>query len=81
MMVASHLGYSIGKFSHYVNNLHIYDRHEPAMFEILERTPLNQQPKIELLNNKNFYDFTIDDFKISNIEGIQKIKSPLELAI
>lgn len=81
MMVASHLGYSIGKFSHYVNNLHIYDRHEPAMFEILERTPLNQQPKIELLNNKNFYDFSIDDFKISNIEGIQKIKSPLELAI
>lgn len=81
MMVASHLGYEVGKFCHYIHNLHIYDRHVDAALEILERTPLIQQPKIELETNKSFYDITLNDFKISNIEGIQKIKSELEIAI
>ena len=27
MMVAGHLGYKVGHFSHIVQNLHIYDRH------------------------------------------------------
>lgn len=81
MMVASHLGYQVGKFCHYVHNLHIYDRHVDAAHEILERIPLIQQPKIELETNKSFYDITLNDFKISNIEGIQKIKSELEIAI
>jgi thymidylate synthase len=81
MMVASHCGYKVGKFSHYVNNLHIYDRHLDAANEILNRNPLDIQPKIELVTNRNFYDFTVDDFKIFDIENIEKIKSPLELAI
>ena len=81
MMVASHCGYEIGKFSHYVNNLHVYDRHMPAVHELLNRTPMDIQPKIELINNKKFYDFTIGDFKISNIDNITKLESKLELAI
>lgn len=81
LMVASHLKYKVGKFTHYVQNLHIYDRHIEAANEILSRTPLDIQPKIELINHKNFYDFEISDFKISNIEGIEKLKSNLEIAI
>jgi thymidylate synthase len=27
MMVASHLNYKVGKFCHFIQNLHIYDRH------------------------------------------------------
>jgi thymidylate synthase len=81
MMVASHLGYKVGKFCHYVNNLHIYDRHIEAAKEIIGRDPLKIQPKIEILSNKDFYKFSIDDFKISNTELIQKIRSPLEIAI
>jgi thymidylate synthase len=81
MMVASHLGYKVGKFSHFVNNLHIYDRHVEAAKEIINKNPLNIQPQLILTTSKNFYEFTIDDFKIVNCEGIEKIKSPLEIAI
>ena len=38
-------------------------------------------PYIELLENKNFYDYTIDDFKVHNVDKIMKINSQLELAI
>jgi thymidylate synthase len=82
MMVAGHLGYKVGKFTHYTINLHIYDRHFDAMYEVLERNPiLDKQPYITLNENKNFYDYTINDFTIHNTEDIKKIKSPLELAI
>lgn len=81
MMVASHLGYEVGVFSHLVQNLHVYDRHFDAVKELLERKPLNIQPTIKLLNNKSFYDFTVDDFIIDGINDIKPIKSKLELAI
>jgi thymidylate synthase len=81
MMIASHLGYKVGKFCHYVHNLHIYDRHINAANEILNRTPLLINPKIELLHNKNFYDFKLDDFIISDTNGITKLKEQIEIAI
>lgn len=81
MMVASHLGYKVGKFCHYIQNLHVYDRHIEAAKELLAREPLDQQPKLELKTNSDFYNITLDDFKISNIKGIQKIISELEIAI
>lgn len=81
MMVAGHLGYKVGKFCHFVQNLHIYDRHLNALNEILNREPLENQPILELKESKNFYDYTIDDFKIYDIEGIKKLNSELEIAI
>lgn len=81
LMVCGHLGYKPGKFCHFVQNLHVYDRHVEALNEILEKESLNTQPYIKLKSNKNFYDYNIDDFEIGNIEGITKIKSNLELAI
>ena len=81
MMIASDLNYKVGYFSHLTQNLHVYDRHMDALEEILNRKPLEKQPIIKLKENKSFYDFTVDDFLIENIEGIQKIESPLEIAI
>jgi thymidylate synthase len=81
MMVAGHCGYKVGKFCHFVQNLHIYDRHFDAANEIINREPLIIQPSIKLKGNKNFYEYTVDDFIIENTQGIEKIKSPLELAI
>ena len=81
MMIASHLGYKVGKFCHFVQNLHIYDRHIDAAKEILGKEPLPIQPKLELKSQKNFYDFSIDDFVIKDIKGITKIESTLELGI
>lgn len=82
MMVAKHCGYKVGKFCHLVQNLHIYDRHFEAATEIINKEPIEENyPYIELVNDKNFYDYTIEDFKIYNVDKIKKINSPLELAI
>ena len=81
MMIASHCDYKIGKFCHLTQNLHIYNRHFDAANEILNRIPLPTQPKLKLKNNKKFYDFTIEDFEISGIDGIYKLSSNLEIAI
>ena len=82
MMVAGHCGYKVGKFCHLVQNLHIYDRHFDGVTELINRTPLDSDlPYIELLENKNFYDYTIDDFKVHNVDKIMKINSKLEMAI
>ena len=81
MMVASHCNYKVGKFCHLTQNLHIYNRHFDAAGEILNRVPIKKQPKIILKNNKNFYDFIIDDFEILNLENIKKLNSTLEIAI
>ena len=93
MMVASHIGYKVGKFCHLVQNLHIYDRHMDAVKEILDReelsipsknsqpTYIREYPSLELTTNSDFYDITIDDFKVKGIEGIQKLSQKLEIAI
>ena len=83
MMIASHLGYKVGKFCHLVQNLHVYDRHFNALEELLKRGNdlTNNQPKLKLKSDKNFYDFTINDFEVTGIEGIKKLKSELEIAI
>lgn len=81
MMVAGHLGYKIGTFSHLTQNIHVYDRHFDAIDEILNRIPLNIKPQIILNENKNFYEYKIDDFLFINFDGIEKLKSKLELAI
>lgn len=81
MMVAAHCNYKVGKFCHLVQNLHIYDRHFNGVIELINREPLNIQPLIRLKENKNFYDYTIDDFEILNIDGIKKLETKLEIAI
>ena len=81
MMVAEHCNYKVGKFCHLVQNLHIYDRHFDAVSELLNKQPLDTQPKLILKENKNFYDYTIDDFEIVGTKGITKINSKLELGI
>lgn len=81
MMVSSHLGYKVGKFCHFVQNLHIYDRHFDAANEVLDKIFVLHNPFIQLDSQKNFYDFVIDDFKIFKTESISKLTSPLEIAI
>lgn len=81
MMMAGHLNYKVGVFRHFVQNLHIYDRHLNAANEILNRKPIEKQPVLKLISNKNFYDYKIDDFVIENHKGISKLNSSLEIAI
>ncbi len=81
MMIAGHCKYKVGTFRHLIQNLHIYDRHFDAVNELLSKELININPKLILKENKNFYDYTINDFEIINTENITKIKSKLELAI
>lgn len=81
MMIVKQLGYSLGKFCHLVQNLHIYDRHYDAAYEIINKEPIYIQPKLILNTSKSFYDYTIDDFTITNIENIRKLKSKIEIAV
>jgi thymidylate synthase len=81
MMIAGHCGYKAGMFRHLVQNLHVYDRHSDAVQEILDREPLNKQPFMVMSGNKNFYDYTVNDFEVLGTEGITKLESKLELAI
>jgi thymidylate synthase len=77
---ATGIKHTLGIFTHHVQNLHVYDRHLWAIDELLSRE-IKEQPKIELLVNKNFYDYTIEDFKITLPKGIEKLNKVLELAI
>lgn len=78
---ATGIKHSLGVFTHYIQNLHVYDRHLWAIDELLNRAPKEEKPKVELLTNRNFYDYTIDDFKITVPKGIEKLSNNLELAI
>jgi thymidylate synthase len=69
MMVAKATGYKPGKFTHFVQNLHIYDRHIEQLHEMLNRESSEKQPKLILDTDKtDFYSFTIDDFKVVDYE-------------
>ena len=79
MMVAKHCGYRVGKLYHYVANEQIYEVHMDAVDEMIKRyeTKLSfeeygvnhRTPKLVLETDKtNFYDFTIDDFKLYDYE-------------
>ena len=81
LMVCSHLGYKPGVFGHFVQNLHIYDRHFEALNELLNKTPLEFQPIIKLSENKLFSEFEVGDFIIENTDKITKLNTKLEIAI
>jgi thymidylate synthase len=67
MMVAKATGYIPGKFIHFVQNLHIYDRHLEQAEELLKREPSDLEPKLILDTDKtDFYSYRLDDFKMKD---------------
>lgn len=96
MMIAKATGYKAGKFTHFVANEQIYDRHVDAANELLIRA---KQQKLDLSTSNghydyefepvkmnfnpksdNFYDFSIEDFSLENYNPI-KPQIKLELGI
>ena len=73
MMVAAVTGYEVGVFTHFIQNMHIYDRHEDYARLMLSRTP-RPQGKIVLNKKDNFYDFKVDDFSLENYNPHEQIK-------
>lgn len=64
-LIARHLGYTPGRFSWFVQNVQIYDRHVELAQELIAREPVECAPTIWLNpDKKDFFDFTINDIKI-----------------
>lgn len=81
MMIASHLGFEVGKFVHLVQNLHIYDRHLDAAKELLHKRPLEIQPYLTYDKNVSFYDADIGNFNIHGVGEIENLDYDLEVAV
>jgi len=78
-MIAQVTGYELGEYIFNIGDAHVYDRHfEPLQ----EQTSRNTYEAPTLWINpdvKDFYDFTIDDFKLINYKYGEKIN--MEVAI
>lgn len=73
-LIARHLGIEVGQFTWQYDNIQIYDRHIDQAIELMNREPIDCNPKIVINEDKtNFYDITKDDVKIVDYP-LQKIK-------
>ncbi len=80
MMFAQVSGLQVGELVHVIADAHIYDRHIPVVKKMLEN-PTFEAPKVTLNPDvKDFYKFTVDDFKIEGYE-YNKIEEKFEVAI
>ena len=65
-MFAQVSGLEVGDLVHVISDMHIYDRHIEMVKELISREPL-PAPKFKMNKEiKNFYDFTVDDFEITD---------------
>ena len=73
-MFAQVSGLEVGEFVHVIADAHIYDRHIGIVKELISRKSYDA-PKF-MINQfvKNFYDFTVDDFKVFNYKHGEQIK-------
>ena len=80
MMLAQVSGLKAGELVHVIADAHIYDRHVPIVEKILNN-PQYPAPKVWINPEvKNFYDFTVDDFKLEGYE-YTKLEDKIEVAI
>jgi thymidylate synthase len=68
IMFAQVSGLKAGELVHVIADAHIYDRHIPIVKEIIEM-PRHTAPKLVVDESiTNFYDFTVDSFKLEGYE-------------
>lgn len=74
-MLAQVTGFNPGELVHVIADAHIYDRHIPIVKELITR-PTHPAPKFYMNPDvKDFYDFTLDDFRIEDYETGPQIKN------
>ena len=67
-MMAQVSGLQAGELVHVIADCHIYDRHIPLVEKLIQREP---RPAPKLLIDpsvKNFYDFTVDSFRLEGYD-------------
>ncbi len=79
-MFAQVSGLKVGELVHVIADAHIYDRHIPAVKEMLNN-PEYPAPKFWINPEiKNFYDFKVEDFKLEGYEATP-LSVKLEVAV
>ena len=72
IMMAQVSGFKAGELVHVIADAHIYDRHIPIVKEIIEM-PRYPAPRLVVDPDiKNFYDFTVDSFKLEDYQCNKK---------
>ncbi len=80
IMFAQVSGLKAGELVHVIADAHIYDRHIPLVKEILAN-PRHKAPKLIVDESiTNFYDFTVDSFKLVDYE-YEKLEKKIPVAI
>ena len=79
-MFAQVSGLEVGELVHVIADAHLYDRHIPVIKKML-KNPQYPAPKFIMNKDvKDFYKFTVDDFKLEGYE-YNKIDEKFEVAI
>ena len=68
MMIAQVTGFEPGEFVHVIADCHIYDRHIPAIEEIIKNEPKPAPKFIIDPTVDDFYKFTRDSFRMENYQ-------------
>jgi thymidylate synthase len=78
VMVAWECGYKPRKFTHFIQNLHVYDRHIDICKELCNRESIECNPMLVIDTDKtSIFDLTIDDFKMIDYPlNDVKVKNP-----
>lgn len=71
-MMAQVSGLEAGEFVHVIADAHIYDRHIPLAEEIIENEQFDAPEFWMNPEVKDFYAFTLDDFKLKNYKCCDK---------
>lgn len=77
MMFAHDAGLRPAIFTHFIQDMHVYDRHEEQANELLRRSLFGPVPQVTIssrMEGKGFYDFVADDFEVWNYELKEQIK-------
>ena len=75
--IANHLGLKPGRFTWFVANVQVYDRHIEQAKEMLSRESVDCSPSISLPSGKSFWDLEVDDFKVEGYPRDEiKAKNP-----
>lgn len=77
MMFAHDAGLRPAVFTHFIQDMHVYDRHEEQANELLRRSLFGPVPQVTIssrMEGKGFYDFVADDFEVWNYEPKEQIK-------
>lgn len=78
MVMFSHdAGLKPAVFTHFIQDMHVYDRHEEQANELLRRPLFGPIPQVTIsdrMDGKGFYDFTPEDFEVWNYQPQGQLK-------